>query len=284
MSRPAKNTVDYYPHQCKHKKTISILQHKFGNNGYAFWFKLLELLGDSENHILYLSDDMDWEYLEAYMLLDKEIMLDIINLLVKLKAIDEFAWSYHNAIWCQNFVDNLSSVYQNRKRDLPIFPFNKEDKKRVIDSRNETSNDITTGRNSNTCDITTGQNPQSKVKYSKVNNISSNINITTAPTDEKSVVAKDKKSDKAYFDFDLKIWINITDDKKDIWQRAYPACNIDLQLDKMAAWLLANPNKKKKNYERFITNWLARQQDRGGDIQSNKANNTINWDNVFKGA
>jgi len=32
----------------------------------------------------------------------------------------------------------------------------------------------------------------------------------------------------------------------------------------MKAWLLSNPEKKKKNYRRFITNWLSRSQEKGG--------------------
>ena len=32
-----------------------------------------------------------------------------------------------------------------------------------------------------------------------------------------------------------------------------------------AAWLVANPTKKKSNYERFLTGWLKREQDRGGN-------------------
>lgn len=40
----------------------------------------------------------------------------------------------------------------------------------------------------------------------------------------------------------------------------------------MSEWLKANPTKaKKSNWLRFITNWLARQQDRGGDTPSNGA-------------
>ena len=36
----------------------------------------------------------------------------------------------------------------------------------------------------------------------------------------------------------------------------------------MREWLLANPSKKKKNYRRFITNWLTRTQDKGGSKKS----------------
>jgi len=32
----------------------------------------------------------------------------------------------------------------------------------------------------------------------------------------------------------------------------------------MKEWLLSNPKKRKKNYRRFITNWLTRSQEKGG--------------------
>lgn len=49
------------------------------------------------------------------------------------------------------------------------------------------------------------------------------------------------------------------------WAKAYPACDVKAELLKMAEWIKANPAKgKKSNYRRFITNWLSRQQDRGG--------------------
>ena len=60
-------------------------------------------------------------------------------------------------------------------------------------------------------------------------------------------------------------WQNITDHHRQAWAKAYPACDIDRQLAQMHAWLLANPTKRKVNNARFITNWLKREQDRGGD-------------------
>jgi hypothetical protein len=53
------------------------------------------------------------------------------------------------------------------------------------------------------------------------------------------------------------------------WRIAYPACNIDRQLASMDEWLRANPKKaKKKNWHRFVTNWLEGKQERGGDAPS----------------
>lgn len=42
----------------------------------------------------------------------------------------------------------------------------------------------------------------------------------------------------------------------------------------MHSWLMANPKKAhKSNWERFITNWLARAQDRGGDATATPQSN-----------
>lgn len=62
----------------------------------------------------------------------------------------------------------------------------------------------------------------------------------------------------------------ITDEDRTQWKVAYPACNIAQQLASMHQWLLANPAKAtRSNWRRFITNWLSRSQDKGGDVRSN---------------
>jgi len=66
------------------------------------------------------------------------------------------------------------------------------------------------------------------------------------------------------FSFKNKRWEGITKDDFEGWQVSYPACKIEIELLQMAQWLLSNPEKKKSRYRRFITNWLARSQDKGG--------------------
>ena len=69
---------------------------------------------------------------------------------------------------------------------------------------------------------------------------------------------------KINFNFKTMDWENITVEDKKVWKEAYPACDINAELLKMKAWLLANPDKRKYNYKRFINNWLSKQQDKGG--------------------
>jgi hypothetical protein len=65
---------------------------------------------------------------------------------------------------------------------------------------------------------------------------------------------------------------NISDEDKTRWSEAYPAVHIDRALAAAHEWLLANPAKaRKSNWRRFVTSWLQREQDRGGDTRSNRA-------------
>ena len=88
MARPLKRTVDYFPHQCEHGKTLFILEQKYGNDGYAFWFKLLEILGKSEGHFYEYRNPADIEYLNAKTHVNGDTAIAILNLLSDLDAID----------------------------------------------------------------------------------------------------------------------------------------------------------------------------------------------------
>jgi hypothetical protein len=68
--------------------------------------------------------------------------------------------------------------------------------------------------------------------------------------------------------FDGSEWLGITEQDRKAWARAYPACNLDRQLAAAGEWAKANPAKAKKNWRRFLANWLSRQQERGGDVQA----------------
>lgn len=127
MSRPEKKTVDYFSHDCIPKKTLFIIEKKYKNDGYAFWFKLLELLGSSYGHYFDLNDKGNMEFLIAKTHLPAETCMDILNLLKDLEAIDEDLWK-NKIVWCQNFVDRLSFLYSKREGGLPDRPVFKASK------------------------------------------------------------------------------------------------------------------------------------------------------------
>lgn len=54
----------------------------------------------------------------------------------------------------------------------------------------------------------------------------------------------------------------------DEWQTLYPAVDVPQALRSMRGWLLANPKKRKTKAGvlRFVTAWLSREQDKGGNL------------------
>lgn len=70
------------------------------------------------------------------------------------------------------------------------------------------------------------------------------------------------RSEKVEFDAHRGKFNNITEQQLDLWRAAYPAVQIETELNKMAAWLVSNPKNRKSNYPKFINNWLSRAQDR----------------------
>ena len=151
MSRPRKNTVDYFPHDCTHGKTMFVLEKNFGNNGYALWFKLLELLGSTENHYLDLRESEDFEFFVAKIGVSVTETIEILDLLSRLKAIDPELWSIR-VVWSDNFMENITDVYDKRTNKIPEKPSFRDGNSSSSDG-NEVS------------DI---ENPQSKVEESKV--------------------------------------------------------------------------------------------------------------------
>ena len=124
MARPHKQTVDYFPHDtdASDGKTLTIIQSKYGNDGYAFWFKLLQLLGKSPGHFYDFNNPADWEFLLAKThQKSTEITKNILKTLVELDAVDEELYK-SGVIWCQKFTDRVLDAYSRTLEGAPKRP------------------------------------------------------------------------------------------------------------------------------------------------------------------
>jgi len=124
VARPQKQTVDYFPHDtdASDGKTLTIIQAKYGNDGYAFWFKLLQLLGKTPGHYYDFNKPADWEFLLAKTHQnDTERAKGILETLVVLDAIDAELYA-HGVIWCQKFVDRVADAYDRTVNGPPQRP------------------------------------------------------------------------------------------------------------------------------------------------------------------
>ena len=160
MSRPRKNIVDYFPHDCNQDMILDIIVGQYGNDGYVFFYRLRELLGRTDGHTYKCETQLELNYLLTQTVNDGEKVKAIINLLCELGAIDKGIWDNEQRIWWQSFVDLLDDVYDKRINDKPT-----KDSFRSVNKGFRGSNEVS--------DPGTGvsgiNNPQSKVKERKVN-------------------------------------------------------------------------------------------------------------------
>jgi hypothetical protein len=98
-----------------------IIEQRYGNDGYTFWFKLLELLGKTQGHCLDLEKVSTLEFLASTTRVAPETCTDILNLLARLEAIDPELWK-SKIVWSENFVIGIADAYRNRVLETPKRP------------------------------------------------------------------------------------------------------------------------------------------------------------------
>lgn len=114
MARPQKATVDYFPHDTQHGSTLFVLEAKWGNDGYAFWFKLLESLGGHEGHYIDCRKPAEWELLLAKTRVDSDTATAILDMLARVDAIDARLWTKCSVIASANFLSRIADAYRKR--------------------------------------------------------------------------------------------------------------------------------------------------------------------------
>jgi len=145
-----------------------------------------------------------------------------------------------------------------------------EEIKRTLTNVNESSNESLT------------PNPTQPNPTQPKNNIIAQNETDVSDSEQEKENVKPSRKPSINFDFSTGQWENITDADRERWKEAYPACDIKRQLTAAADWLIANPNKLKKNYNRFLANWLSNSQQKGGDIGSKRSSDSGYDRNLLK--
>ena len=123
MGRSPKKGVDYFSHDvgAAGGPSMFTVQEEFGNDGYAFWFKLLEHLGSKESLSMDCNDAADWRFFVAKAKVSKEKAEQILDLLAEIGSIDPELWK-QRIVWSDNFVSRVADVYKKRGTETPRKP------------------------------------------------------------------------------------------------------------------------------------------------------------------
>lgn len=90
----------------------------------------------------------------------------------------------------------------------------------------------------------------------KTDKKSETIEVEPVPSGYKIILL-----DKSFYEIPL--------EKLNFWKESYPAVDVEQEIRNMEAWADANPTRRKtrNGVVRFITNWLKREQNKGGSYQ-----------------
>ena len=258
MARPKKRTVDYFPHQCNHGKTMFILEQKYGNDGYAFWFKLLELLGTTEGHFLHLENSADWEFLQAKTRLYGDKCREILDLLAQLDAIDRELWESHRVVWSQNFVDGIAPVYRNRGVETPSKP--------SFYTRKPSDGGVSTPENPQSR-VEESRVEESRVEESTIKTIDELIDEATRYTAEQRAIIRDYWDTVRFTRRRGAVAPSIVKTELEYWERFPP----DIVLEALNIHLTKYRNKREE-YTRGIMRRLQEERRNGGDFNHTAQN------------
>jgi hypothetical protein len=95
-----------------------ILEEQWGNDGYAFWFKMLEMLGAKPGLHIDTNKPKNWKFLLAKTRVTEVSATEILDCLSELEAIDPDLWGV-GVIYSQKFVDGVKSAFEKRKGFIP---------------------------------------------------------------------------------------------------------------------------------------------------------------------
>lgn len=267
MARPLKRTVDYFPHMVNIGKTLLILQNEFGNDGYAFWFKLLTLLCKTDGQVYDYNNPASWRLLLAETSVSEDTANKVLQLLADIEAIDPELY-LAKIIWVQHLVDNLSDVYTRRRNgSVPSRP--------VIDNINP----INASRKPQTRQDQTKQNQTIPDSFdTKQGN---DLTPKEATTKERKHLTKDTIQKKEYGEFTN---VLLTDRDYQLLVERFTEPIAKEWIETLSSGMAANPKKYKYDDHRAaILQWERRDRKESQQKSNKKPSGSVGDDKWAKG-
>lgn len=215
----------------------------------AFWDCLLEhasqnesrgFVGDIDLELISFSQDVTLETLQALHAL----------LVTKGKIIDGYlsAWEKRQKHHVTKSSNERVKKWRQKTKEKQT---DNDDDKNVTRYNNKNNGDVTQCNTETSLDLDTDKSSLEVDLFHK----------SPSAGNPKNKLKKINSKNKIIFDWEAKIFLN-TEPYREMWQKAYPAVDLDAELAKAAVWQDANPKNRKSNYEKFFNNWLSKAQDR----------------------
>lgn len=156
MARPIKEGMDYFPHDTDavNDEKIEVLRTLYGNDGYAFYFILLERIYRTPDFELDISDTETMQILSRKISVTMEKFEQMLQTALKWSCFDKELYQKKKVLTSKGIKKRASVVVEKRVRTREKYQHEKQE---ISDAE--------------TTQETTAESTQSKVKKSKVKNI-----------------------------------------------------------------------------------------------------------------
>tara|TARA_R110002020_G_scaffold167532_1_gene355873 strand:+ start:167 stop:835 length:669 start_codon:yes stop_codon:yes gene_type:complete len=117
MARPKRHNADYFSHDAgmRNDPKVKALRNKFGNDGYAVWGMMLEVLTASD-YFTRSIDEIEIEILSADFGIEPELFSEILSYMVRLRLLQT---GDNCEYLSQKLSDRMQSVVDKRRNSKP---------------------------------------------------------------------------------------------------------------------------------------------------------------------
>lgn len=254
----AKSGIDYFPLDVTLNAKFELIEAEFGLTGFGVVVHLLqEIYGKSGYYI-------EWTEEVALLFARKvglggSVVSEIIEASIRRGMFDKEKYDKYHVLTSKGIQERYFEAVSRRKTlevDYNIL---------LVDVAQILPNVCISAKNVNIFSKNADIERQSKVEKSRVEKSKEEYILCAKPQAASAPpVISLPLNDGTFFD--------VSENDRAKWSQLYPNVDVLQQLRNMAGWCDANPAKRKTRggIKRFITSWLAREQDKGGKAPQNK--------------
>lgn len=250
IARPVKSGVDYFPFDVHLDEKFDLIEAEFGLTGFAVVVKLFQKIYGLRGYYC------EWTNEVALLFgrtcgLGGNAVSEIVRASVKRGIFDQEMFDKYGILTSKGIQDRYFEAV-SRRANIEV------DTRYLL--RKPAQNLVSVCKNGVNVDINpenVRNNPQIKEKEIKENN-----NTCAEECDSSAPAAP-------VFELPLNdgTVFPISEELAAAFAGLYPNVNVPQELREMKGWLIANPKRRKTRFGvmRFITAWLAKEQDKGGN-------------------
>ena len=254
----AKSGIDYFPLDVTLNAKFELIEAEFGLTGFGVVVHLLqEIYGKAGYYI-------EWTEEVALLFARKvglggSVVSEIIEASIRRGMFDKEKYDKYHVLTSKGIQERYFEAVSRRKVlevDYNIL---------LVDVAQILTNVDIQAKNVNIFSKNADIERQSKVEKSRVEKSKEEYILCAEPQAAGAPpVISLPLNDGTFFD--------VSENDRAKWSQLYPNVDVLQQLRNMAGWCDANPAKRKTRggIKRFITSWLAKEQDKGGKAPQNK--------------